>query len=166
MFGHNVKHFGDVFVSFLFLDDAVDLQLLDELLLVVFVDIRDLLSRQLVFILAFDAPVYDLVRVGEPNCSIVVFEELALHAENLNIVQLRNKVSHLGALLQAVFELVCLNQLDVFAERLVTVLNFCRCVAHVHRSVKLDDDRLADSSLRLDTRLNAVVSPSFVHALV
>ena len=88
MLRHNVKHFGDVFVSFLFLDDAVDFELLDKLLLVVFVDIRDLLSRQLVFILAFDAPVYDLVRIREPDCSVVVLEELTLHAKNFNVMQL------------------------------------------------------------------------------
>ena len=132
----------------------------------VFVDIRNLLSRQLVFILAFDAPVYDLVRIGEPDSLVVVLEELALHAKNFNIVQLRNEVSHLVALLEAVFELICLNQLDVFAEGLVTVLDFGSCVTHVHRSVKLDDDRLTDSSLGLDTRLHAVIRSSFVHALV
>ena len=166
MLRHNVKHFGDVFVSFLFLDDAVDFELLDKLLLVVFVDIRNLLSRQLVLILTFDAPVYDLVRIGEPDCSVVVLEELALHAKNFNVMQLRNEVSHLVALLEAVFKLICLNQLDVFAEGLVTVLDFGTCVAHVHRSVKLDDDRLSDPPFRLDTRLHAVVHPSFVHALI
>ena len=109
MLRHNVKHFCDVFVSFLFLGDAVDLELLDKLLLMVFIDIRNLLRRQLVFILAFDASVYDLVRIGEPDCSVVVLEELALHAKNFNVMQLRNKVSHLVALLETVFELICLN---------------------------------------------------------
>ena len=54
----------------------------------VLVDVGDLLGRHLVFILAFDAPEDDLVRVREPNGAVVVFEELALHAEDLNLVQL------------------------------------------------------------------------------
>ena len=88
MTAHDIVHLADILRSFLLLSDSVFLELFDELGLVILVDVRDLLCGQLIFGFALDSPEDDLVCIGEPNRIIIVFQELTLHAQNLNIVQL------------------------------------------------------------------------------
>ena len=61
-------------------------ELFDELGLVVLVNVRDLLCGQLIFSLALDPPVDNLISVGEPDRIIVILEELTLHAQDLDIM--------------------------------------------------------------------------------
>ena len=62
-------------------------------------------------------------------------------------MQLRNVVSHLVTLFHTVFELVILNELNIFAQALIVVANLSGLFQLVHRCVKLDDDRLTDSPI-------------------
>ena len=63
MLRHYVKHLGDILIIFLLLSSPMRLKLLNKLLLVVLINIRNLLRRQLVFILALDSPEDNLVSV-------------------------------------------------------------------------------------------------------
>ena len=84
---HNVVHLSDIFRSILLLlSNSMVFELFDELGLVVLVNVRDLLCGQLIFSLALDPPVDNLISVGEPDRIIVVLEELTLHAQNFDVM--------------------------------------------------------------------------------
>ena len=87
------------------------------------IDVGDLLNLPIVLIILLDSSVSDLVREGEPDCLVLIFQKLTLHPQNLNIVQLCNVEGHLVALLQAVLELIVLNQLYIVSQLLVLILN-------------------------------------------
>ena len=61
-------------------------QLFDQLGLVILINVGDLLCCQLIFSLALDPPVDNLISVGEPDRIIVVLEELTLHAKDLDVM--------------------------------------------------------------------------------
>lgn len=122
----------------------------------ILVDIRNLLCCQLVLIPALDTSENYLVGIAEPNGFIVVLKELALHAQDLDVVQLGQEVGNLVALFLAVLELIGLDQLHIISQSAIVVLNFLARVAHVHRSVKLDNEGLTDALLRLDACLHAL----------
>ena len=109
MLRHDVKHFCDIHIVFLLLSGTMRFKLLDKLPLVVFIDVRDLLRRQLILILALNAPERNLIRIREPNRFVVIFQKFALHAKNFDFVQLRNIVRHLVAHFKAVLELISLD---------------------------------------------------------
>ncbi len=130
----------------------------------VFIDKSDLLRGKLIFILAFNLAECYMVSKGEPNCLVVIFQELTLHAQNFDFVQLKDIVGHFVALFEAIFEFVRLDELNVVAKTFVVVLNARTRITQVDWSEELDYERLSDSPLRLNACLNTVVGLCCVHA--
>ena len=132
-------------------------KLFDELGLMILVDVRDLLCCQLIFGLALDSPIDNLISIREPNRIIVVFEELTLHAQDLDIMKLGNEVGHFHALHLAVLKWIRLDELDVFSETSKVIDDLLIGLLDLHRSIELDYDGLAEATLRFKTCLYALV---------
>ena len=130
----------------------------------VLIDECDLLCGKLVFMFALDLAECYMIGEGEPDRLVVVFEELTLHAQNFNFVQFSDIVGHFITLFEAIFEFVCLNELNVVAETFVVVLDARTWITQVNWSEELDYERLSNASLRLDARLDTVVGLCCVHA--
>ena len=105
-----------------------------------------MLRGQLIFGLALDSPVYNLIGIGEPDRIIVIFEELTLHAQNLDIMQFGNEVSHLHALHLAVLEWIRLDEFDVFAKTPEVIYDLLVRLSDPHRCIELDYDGLAEAT--------------------
>ena len=131
----------------------------------VFVDVADLLRRKRVVSMLLNPAEGNLVRIGEPNGLVVVLQKLALHAQNLDLVQLGDVVGHLVALLQTVLELVALDKLNIVAECAIVVLNAVAWVLDLQGSVKFDDDGLTDADARLEAGLHRLVQLGVLQAL-
>ena len=139
-------------------------ELFDKLGLVVLVNVRDLLCGQLIFSLALDPPVDNLISVGEPDRIIVILEELTLHAQDLDIMQLGNKVRHFHALHLTVLKWIWLDELDVFAETSEVVHDLLVGLFDLHRCIELDYDRLAKAAHRFKACLYALVQVCLIRA--
>ncbi len=75
----------------------------------VFIDECNLLSGKLILMLAFNLAECNMISKGEPNCLVVIFEELTLHSQYFNFVQLSDIIGHFIALFEAIFEFIGLN---------------------------------------------------------
>ena len=64
------------------------LKLFNQLSLVVLVDVRDLLRLDLLEATTLDLSTGDVSGMTEPNGFVLVFQEFAMHSDNLNVVEL------------------------------------------------------------------------------
>ena len=120
-------------------------QLLDQLLLVVFVDECNLFAFNLIIALALYPSERYLIGIGKPNGLVSVFEKLALHFKDFDFVQFGAEKGHFHALLHAVFELIVLYQLHVLTYFAIIVHDFSAWIGYIHRRIKLDEDRFTNS---------------------
>ena len=127
----------------------------DQLALMVLVDVGNLLALKLVIILTLDPTEGYFTSVGEPDSLVFVLDELALHAQDLNVVQLCHEICHFVALLQAVLVLIVLNQVDIVANFAVSILDQRSWIFPVHWGVEHYNDGLTDAKFRFNARLHA-----------
>jgi len=97
---------------------------------------------------------HDVLGVREPNGVIVVFEELALHLQYLDVVKLLQVVADLVALLHAVCILVCLDQIKVLADATELILDVASRLVQVKWRVEVDHYFFAETPLGLDAGLH------------
>ena len=124
-----------------------------------------MLRGQLIFSLTHHSPVDNLIGIGEPDRIIVIFKELTLHAQHLDIMQLGNEVCHLHALHMTVLKWIRLDELDVFTETSKVVHDLLIGLADLHRSIELDYDGLAEAAFRFKACLYALVQVCLIGAL-
>ena len=87
MLRHDVTHLLDVSGTLFSLYCPVLVKLSDELPLMVFVDVLDSFAFKLVLLLVLDLTIRNFACIRKPNGIVLVFVELTLHADQLNVVQ-------------------------------------------------------------------------------
>ena len=137
-----------------YLLSLVHIQLLHQLLLVLFVDVLYSLYFFRSFFVAFHRSHDDPGGVREPDSFIVVLHELAPHPKYFFIVKLGNIIGHLVALLEAVFLLVCLKERHVHANGLVIIIYRFIYIDGVGRGIEHHDEGLTCSIKSINTSLD------------
>lgn len=100
----------------------------------------------------------DIRRILEPDGVVVVFHELALHPQDLDVIQLRNVIGHLVALFHTEHLFVFLDELFIITELAEIELDFAMRSVHINWSEEVNNEWSSTTNLCLDTGLDDVDS--------
>ena len=104
-------------------------------------------SCLLVFFLLGNASENNLISEGEPDCLVIILHKLALHPEDLDLVELLYVIGHLVALLDAIFERFVLYELNIRAQAAIVVMDALVRFLGVHWCIELDDRGFTNATL-------------------
>ena len=121
----------------------------------VFIDVGYLFSFDFLQTSTVNDSVCNVMCICKPNRVVLIFQKLAMHSYNFNVVKLRDEIANFNALKLAVLLLIVLNKLNIFSIRPEIVDYLALRVLPVDFGIELHKEGNTKARLSLQTGLDA-----------